>query len=116
MAADRIGHGLHIINDPDLIQLVIDNDITLELCPTSNLLTGSIPAIEDHPFKKLIDAGVKTTINTDDPSLFAIDWNSEYAVAKNALCLSPADINQCIENAKAASFINVDTINKAWGA
>ena len=116
MAADRIGHGLHIINDPDLIQLVIDNDITLELCPTSNLLTGSIPAIEDHPFKKLMDAGVKTTINTDDPSLFAIDWNSEYAVAKNALCLSPADINQCIENAKAASFINADTINKAWGA
>ncbi len=76
----------------------------------------SFVGIEDHPFKKLIDAGVKTTINTDDPSLFAIDWNSEYAVAKNALCLSPADINQCIENAKAASFINADTINKAWGA
>jgi len=68
MAADRIGHGLHIINDPDLMQLVIDKDITLELCPTSNLLTGSIATIDDHPFKKLIDAGVKTTINTDDPS------------------------------------------------
>tara|TARA_B100000809_G_scaffold263171_1_gene315785 strand:- start:1317 stop:2309 length:993 start_codon:yes stop_codon:yes gene_type:complete len=116
MAADRIGHGLHIINDPDLIQLVIDNDITLELCPTSNLLTGSIPAIEAHPFKKLIEAGVKTTINTDDPSLFAIDWKSEYAVAKNVLGLSHADINQCIDNAKAASFINADSINKAWGA
>ncbi len=116
MAADRIGHGLHIINDPDLIQLVIDNDITLELCPTSNLITGSIPAIEAHPFKKLIEAGVKTTINTDDPSLFAIDWKSEYAVAKNVLGLSHADINQCIENAKAASFIKTDIINKAWGA
>jgi adenosine deaminase len=116
MAADRIGHGLHIINDPDLIQLVIDNDITLELCPTSNVLTGSIPAIEAHPFKKLIEAGVKTTINTDDPSLFAIDWKSEYAVAKNVLGLSHADINQCIDNAKAASFINADSINKAWGA
>lgn len=116
MAADRIGHGLHIINDPDLIQLVIDNDITLELCPTSNLITGSIPAIEAHPFKKLIEAGVKTTINTDDPSLFAIDWKSEYAVAKNVLGLSHADINQCIDNAKAASFINADSINKAWGA
>ncbi|MFP6791755.1 MAG: adenosine deaminase [Pseudomonadales bacterium] len=116
MAADRIGHGLHIINDPDLTQLVIDNDITLELCPTSNVLTGSIPAIEAHPFKKLIEAGVKTTINTDDPSLFAIDWKSEYAVAKNVLGLSHADINQCIDNAKAASFINADSINKAWGA
>jgi len=116
MAADRIGHGLHIVHEPDLTQLVIDNNITLELCPTSNLLTGSIQAIEDHPFKKLMDAGVKTTINTDDPSLFAIDWNSEYALAKNTLGLTSADIDQCIENAKAASFLNADTITKAWGA
>ncbi|MBT5700934.1 MAG: adenosine deaminase [Gammaproteobacteria bacterium] len=116
MAADRIGHGLHIINDPDLMQLVIDKDITLELCPTSNLLTGSIATIDDHPFKKLIDAGVKTTINTDDPSLFAIDWNSEYALAKNSLGLTPTDIDQCIENAIAASFINRETITKAWSA
>ncbi|MBT3624188.1 MAG: adenosine deaminase [Gammaproteobacteria bacterium] len=116
MGAERIGHGLHIVNEPDLIQLVIDNDITLELCPTSNLLTGSIPTIEDHPFKKLMDAGVKTTINTDDPSLFAIDWNSEYAVAANSLSLSRADIDQCIENAKTASFIDTNTINKAWSA
>ena len=116
MGAERIGHGLHIVNEPDLIQLVIDNDVTLELCPSSNLLTGSIPNIRDHPFKKLMDAGVKTTINTDDPSLFAIDWNSEYAVAENTLCLSRSDINQCIDNAKTASFLDTDTINKAWGA
>ncbi|MGV0033808.1 MAG: adenosine deaminase [Candidatus Azotimanducaceae bacterium WSBS_2022_MAG_OTU7] len=114
MAADRIGHGLHIVSDPELIQLVIDNDITLELCPTSNLLTGSIPVIEAHPFKRLIEAGVKTTINTDDPSLFAIDWNSEYALAETSLGLTQADVNQCIENAKAASFVNADTITKAW--
>lgn len=116
MAADRIGHGLHIINDPDLMQLVIDKDITLELCPTSNLLTGSIETIDDHPFKKLIDAGVKTTINTDDPSLFAIDWNSEYALAENSLGLTPTDIDQCIENAKASSFISGERITKAWSA
>lgn len=116
MAADRIGHGLHIVNDPDLIQLVIDNNITLELCPTSNLLTGSIPVIEDHPIKRLIEAGVKTTINTDDPSLFAIDWNSEYALAETTLGLTSADIDQCIENAKTASFVNSESITKAWGA
>lgn len=115
MAADRIGHGLHIVNDPDLVKLVIDNDITLELCPTSNLLTGSIAVIEDHPLKRLLDAGVKTTINTDDPSLFAIDWNSEYALVSNSLGLTGADIDQCIENAKAASFIDADTIASAWG-
>ena len=116
MAADRIGHGLHIVNDEDLIQLVIDHDITLELCPTSNVLTGSIPRIEEHPFKKLVNAGVKTTINTDDPSLFAIDWNSEYAVAKNYLGLTSEDIEQCINNAKAASFIPQEIVTKAWKA
>lgn len=116
MAADRIGHGLHIVNDPDLVKLVIDNDVTLELCPTSNLLTGSIPAIEEHPFRRLMDAGVKTTINTDDPALFAIDWNDEYELASTRLGLTDSQIDQCIETAKAASFIAGDEIAKAWNA
>ena len=116
MAADRIGHGLHIVDDPALVQLVIDNNITLELCPTSNLLTGSISAIEEHPFRRLMDMGVKTTINTDDPSLFAINWNDEYALAETSLGLTREDINYCIANAKAASFIADDVISAAWSS
>lgn len=105
MGADRIGHGLHIAGDPDLIELVLDHDITLELCPSSNLLTGSVPSLADHPFKALMTAGVKTTINTDDPALFAIDWNSEYDLAQTSLGLTPNEISQCVSTARAASFI-----------
>lgn len=114
MGATRIGHGLHIVNEPDLIDLVIDNDITLELCPTSNLLTGSIPNMASHPFKKLIDQGVKTTINTDDPALFNIDWNSEYDLATTALGLSAQEVSQCVANARLASFIAPSDIDQIW--
>lgn len=112
MGADRIGHGLHIIHDPELIELVVDRQIPLELCPTSNVLTGSIDAIESHPFKALMDQGVRTTINTDDPALFAIDWNSEYQVAKEKLGLSESEINQCLQTAVEASFVPQETLKK----
>lgn len=114
MGADRIGHGLHIVSDPALIELVIRHDITLELCPTSNVLTRSIEHIEAHPFRTLLAAGVKTTINTDDPALFAIDWNSEYAVAANVLQLTGEEIAQCIDNARRASFLPAELVNNAF--
>lgn len=114
MGADRIGHGLHIIKDPDLIELVLHHDITLELCPSSNLLTGSVESLADHPFKALMAAGVKTTINTDDPALFAIDWNSEYDLAETSLGLTPDEISRCISTARAASFIPQEEIDASW--
>jgi adenosine deaminase len=114
MQASRIGHGLHIVNDPELIELVINNDVTLELCPTSNVLTGSVPSLADHPFRQLMDAGVKTTINTDDPALFDIDWNHEFTVAHNQLGLSIRDIQQCTEHALVASFLPENEVNAAF--
>ena len=114
MGATRIGHGLHIVNEPDLIELVVNNEVTLELCPTSNLLTGSIADINAHPFQQLIDKGVKTTINTDDPALFNIDWNSEYDLVRTTLGLSDEQIGKCVENARHASFISDSDISKIW--
>lgn len=114
MGADRIGHGLHIINDPELIELVISNNITLELCPSSNVLTGSVSNIHRHPFMALMAAGVRTTINTDDPALFDIDWNSEYQLAADKLGLDSDAISTCISNAREVSFIDSATIEKAW--
>ena len=114
LGADRIGHGLHIIQDPALIELVVRHEVPLELCPSSNVLTGSVPNIDAHPFRQLIDAGVKTTINTDDPALFGIDWASEYQLAESALGLSADDIRHCIATARAASFIDQAEINRHW--
>jgi adenosine deaminase len=114
LQADRIGHGLHIVSDPELVELVIANDITLELCPTSNVLTGSVPSLAEHPFKRLIEMGVKTTINTDDPALFAIDWNSEYESAVSEVGLSDEQVQHCIETAKSVSFIDNEDISRVW--
>lgn len=61
-----------------------------------------------------MDLGVKTTTNADDPALFNIDWNSEYALARSSLGLSETDIATCITNARQASFIPQDSINRIW--
>jgi adenosine deaminase len=96
MAATRIGHGLHIVTESALnklvIELVNDNNVTLELCPTSSVVNGSIPSINAHLFKQLMDLDVKSATNANDPALSSVDWNSEYALAQSSLGLSEADI------------------------
>src|SRR5262249_35018839 len=68
--ADRIGHGIGVKNDQSLLNRIAENGIPLELCPTSNLLLGVIPSLEEHPIGDLLNRGVCTTVNTDDPVLF----------------------------------------------
>lgn len=63
--AHRIGHGVTLIEDPDLLRFVVDRQIPLEVCPTSNVQTHVVPSYEGHPLKSLADAGVPITINTD---------------------------------------------------
>ena len=68
MGADRIGHGLQAVEDPRVIDLLVRTETPLELCPTSNWLTGACEGLHAHPIKELFNAGVHTTINnTDDP-------------------------------------------------
>jgi adenosine deaminase len=71
LGADRIGHGIAAQSDPSLISHLVAANIPLEVCPTSNWFLGVVPSLSRHPFKELFHAGVKTTINTDDPVLFA---------------------------------------------
>ncbi len=80
--AERIGHGVQIINDEAVMKLVKERDVALEVCPTSNWLTNIVPTVEEHPLKKLFDKGVKVTLNSDDPHLMGIDLPHEYEVAR----------------------------------
>jgi adenosine deaminase len=80
--ADRIGHGIQIAKDPDVMKLVKDCNVALEVCPTSNWLTQCVKRIEDHPLKFLYDQGVKVTLNSDDPQIMGIDLVNEYEVAE----------------------------------
>lgn len=81
IGAERIGHGIRAIEDPKLIEHLRDRQIPLEICITSNVRTGAVVSLEEHPVKKLFDAGVPIVLNTDDPALFGCTLQSEYSLA-----------------------------------
>lgn len=83
LGADRIGHGIRAADDPALMRRLRDDQIPLEVCITSNVCTGAVTSLDAHPVRKLFDAGVPITINTDDPALFATSLACEYALAKD---------------------------------
>lgn len=79
--ADRIGHGIRSIEDPALIQTLIEREIALEVSPTSNLHTGVVSSIDVHPLPALVAAGVPVALSTDDPAISDITLGDEYDLA-----------------------------------
>ncbi len=92
---DRIGHGIHIIEDPAALDLVRERGITLEVNPWSNYLTNSVARIEEHPLKRLFDLGVRVTINSDDPEVLDTNLNNEYRIAHEVLGMTFDEIAAC---------------------
>jgi len=111
---DRIGHGIHAIEDMQAVEMLIEKDITLEVNPWSNYLTNSVQTIEEHPLKNLFDLGVKVTINSDDPEVLETNLNNEYRIAHEVLDMSMDDIVACNRNAYEASFIPEDGKKRVW--
>lgn len=105
LGADRIGHGLQIYKNPEILNYVVDKKIPLELCLTSNYLTQAVPSLADHPIKKLDQAGVLVTLSTDDPGIFNLSLSGEYAVAHKYFGISEKDFSRFNQNARVASFI-----------
>jgi adenosine deaminase len=102
---DRLGHGIHAIEDLSVVELIKERGITLEVNPWSNYLTNSVRTVEEHPLKKLFDLGVKVTINSDDPEVLETNLNNEYRIAHEVLGMSMAEIATCNRYACEASFI-----------
>src|SRR5215510_14538181 len=111
---NRIGHGIHSIEDPQVIELIKERGITLEVNPWSNYLTNSVRTIEEHPLKKLFDLGVKVTINSDDPEVLETNLNNEYRIAHEVLGMSLDEIAQCNRYAYEASFIPEKEKTRIW--
>jgi adenosine deaminase len=85
LGAERIDHGLSLIEDPDLVRFFADRRIPLTMCPTSNVvIANTFSAVDRHPLPALRDAGVLVTINTDDPALTDLDLAREYATCAAA--------------------------------
>ena len=103
----RIGHGVRAIEDPALIREIVEKGIVLEVCPGSNLALGLYPDIAAHPLKRLVEAGVKTTLGADDPPFFHTDLAREYRLAaENGL--TDGERIATTRNAIEAAFVEED--------
>lgn len=100
----RIGHGVRIIEDEKLIETVKARNITLECCPTSNIVLKVYENYQVHPLRKLYDKGIKVTLNSDDPPLFKTTVGHEYDVAQKHFGFSDGELLELSRNAIHASF------------
>jgi adenosine deaminase/aminodeoxyfutalosine deaminase len=98
LGAERIGHGIAAVRDPGLLRHLRDRDIPLEISITSNLVTGVVKRLEEHPIRALYDAGVPIVLNTDDPAMFACTLVDEYRLAARAFGFSEAELRGIAEN------------------
>jgi adenosine deaminase len=105
LGADRIGHGVRAIDDPSLVDLIAERRIPLEVSPTSNVCLGVYPDLGAHPFRRLREAGVIATVNSDDPPLFNTTLNDEVALLPTAFGYDVEGIDEILLDAVRTSFL-----------
>lgn len=91
-AAERIGHGVHAIDDPGLIEELRASQIPLEVCPSSNVCLGVAPDVASHPFDRLYRSGLALSVNSDDPAFFNTNLTLEYLRLHQTFGYSPAEL------------------------
>jgi adenosine deaminase/aminodeoxyfutalosine deaminase len=104
LGAERIGHGIAAVRDPALMRHLRERDIPLEICITSNLVTGVVQRIEDHPVRRLFDAGVPIVLNSDDPAMFRCSLAGEYRLAAEQFGFTEAELRRLAENGFRYAF------------
>jgi adenosine deaminase len=82
LPVSRISHGVRAIEDPALVAELAERGIVLECCPTSNVVLGVFPSYEEHPLPRLVAAGVRVTLGSDDPPYFGASVGGEYAICR----------------------------------
>lgn len=102
--ASRIGHGVRIREDEEIMKLVKEKQIPLELCPTSNYLTQAVASFEDYPLKKYMEYGIKVTVNTDDPAIEGTHIKDEFDLLEKYIGLTKEDERVIILNSIDAAF------------
>lgn len=105
----RIGHGVRSVEDPALVRRIADEGIVLELCPGSNVALGLYPDVAHHPFRRLMEAGVRVTINSDDPPYFDSSLGKEYDDLARDQTIDDAQLTQATRTAIEAAFVDEAT-------
>jgi len=85
---DRLRHGIRAVEDPGLVRELVDRGLVLDVTPISNVRTGAVRSLPEHPLPRLVEAGIRCTVSTDDPVMFETDLSREYKAAE-ALGLDP---------------------------
>ena len=105
LGIDRIDHGNRALEDAALVKRLAKDGLALTVCPLSNLRLCGVKDMKDHPLRRMMDAGLKVTINSDDPAYFGGYMNENFSSAGAALGLSAAELKEIARNGFAASFM-----------
>jgi len=108
IGAERIGHGLSAVSDPELVEVMAQKQVPVEICITSNLRTGACKELQEHPVKKFFDEGLMITLSTDDPAMFQTSLNKEYEIARQEFSFSEEHLRELARNSIEASFLPVE--------
>jgi adenosine deaminase len=95
LGADRIQHGVRVVEDPGLVDRLADEGVCLDVCPTSNVSLSVVSSLDAHPLPMLLEAGVSCSINADDPLLFGVGVLDEYVVCRERLGLDDTALASC---------------------
>ena len=112
LPVSRIGHGVRAIEDPDLLDRIVTDGITLEICTGSNLALGLYDSVEGHPLRALLRAGCRVAFGSDDPPYFATTIGAEYRRAEHEFGLTTEEIAHINSNAVEAAFCDQATRRK----
>lgn len=115
--AKRIGHGVRALESPQTISRLRDEGVTLEVCPTSNLCLGVFTLLRDHPIQRLIDSGLKVTINSDDPPMFGTSLTEEFLRCAELFDWDHDALGDLYRHAVEAAFLDQgskDQLLAAW--
>jgi len=102
----RIDHGNNSLQDPDLIREIINRDLALTVCPLSNTALQVVADLKDHPLKKMMELGLKVTVNSDDPAYFGGGINQNYIEIQKALDLTKKDLYLLAKNSFQYSLLD----------
>lgn len=105
LGAERIGHGVRCLEDPDLVSRLREQGVALEVCPSSNVRLGVVGSAEDHPLPRLLDAGLTVTLNSDDPPMFATTLSNEYRMVATHMGLGAAALADLAKAGVRSSFL-----------
>ena len=112
LGVEHIGHGLTAIDEPKLLEHLKKRSIAIEMCPTSNVKTRVARTLRSHPIRVFHDLGLTVTVNTDDPSMFGTDMNTEYLQLNRQLGFSLSELFNLSLNAANSSFLPEESKSK----